>query len=123
MLAIAPLSALAVARRRAGAIGWAAVAAIGVAEAGRRREGGARVFPVSGSLLAPAWLAERALCSWLALGAKLRGGVSYGEGRIAHSATSERALRRRYRGLVAAGAEGGEETSRVPPSALNPISL
>ena len=37
-----------------------------LAEAGRRRAGGARVFPVRASLLAPAWVAERAVCSWLA---------------------------------------------------------
>jgi hypothetical protein len=113
MLAIAPLTALALARRRAGLVGWAAAAAIAGAEAGRRRAGGAAVFPLSGSLLAPAWLAERAVCSWLALGAKLRGGVRYGDGRIGRSATPARVLRRRYR----------EGSSRLPPSARNPISL
>ena len=50
-----------------------------IAEIGRRRAGGAARFPPSGSLLAPAWVAERSLCSWLALAAKLRGGVLYGE--------------------------------------------
>jgi hypothetical protein len=100
MLAIGPLAALAVLRGRGRAIWWAAAAAVAAAEAGRRRAGGTGVFPLSASLLAPAWLAERAICSWLALVAKQRGGVRYGDGRIARSATPERILRRRYRATV-----------------------
>lgn len=76
----------------------ALLAPIAVAEAGRRRAGGTTHFPLSGSLLAPFWIAERSLSSWLALGARLRGGVRYGSGRIRHSATSMRGLRRRYSG-------------------------
>lgn len=67
-----------------------------LAEIGRRKAGGAGRFPLSGSLLAPAWVAERCLCSWLALAAKLRGGVPYGGGRLRHSATPIRRLRVRH---------------------------
>jgi hypothetical protein len=72
------------------------LASVGVAELGRRRAGGAERFPLCSSLLAPAWIAERAICSWLALRARLAGGVRYGDGRVRHSATSMRRLRRRY---------------------------
>jgi hypothetical protein len=70
------------------------------AEIGRRRAGGRTRFPVSGSLLAPAWMAERSVCSWLAVMAKLRGGVLYGGRRIKHSATPLRRLRRRHSGVL-----------------------
>lgn len=94
-LALAPaLLALAV-RRRFKALAILAASFVGLAELGRRRAGGADRFPASGSLLAPAWVAERSLCSWLALWAKLRGGVSYGKGTISRSATPMRELRRR----------------------------
>ena len=92
-LALLPLAAVAALRGRARWLGAAALASIGVAELGRRRAGGAERFPRSGALLAPAWIAERSLCSWLALGARLRGGVRYGEGRLRHSATPMRRLR------------------------------
>lgn len=95
-LAVAPLAAGLLYRRSAG-LAAAALASIGIAEAGRRRAGGAERFPASGSLLAPAWIAERSICAWLAVGAKLRGGVRYGEGRLSHSATPLRRLRRSRR--------------------------
>ena len=81
---------------------------IGLAEVGRRRAGGAEQFPRSASLLAPAWIAERSVCAWLALGSKLRGGVRYGGRRLSHSATSMRRLRRRLEAdrLVSPVAEG-----------------
>lgn len=72
----------------------AAGALVGLAESGRRRAGGAERFPSSASLLAPAWVSERSICAWLALGSKLRGGVPYGERRLSHAATSLRRLRR-----------------------------
>ncbi len=91
-----PLATVLLRRGRRRRLGAAALAAVAVAETGRRRAGGGRRFPLSGSLLAPAWIAERSLCSWLALGARLRGGVRYGEGRLPHAATSMRQLQRRY---------------------------
>ena len=70
---------------------------IGLAECGRRRGNGETVFPRSASLLAPAWVAERAVCSWLALGARLvYGGIPYHGTIIARPATSMRELRRRH---------------------------
>lgn len=80
--------------RRTLLVGAGALAAI--AEGGRRRAGGAERFPGSASLFAPAWVAERSICAWLALGSKLRGGVPYGGKRLSHSATSMRRLRRRH---------------------------
>jgi hypothetical protein len=66
-----------------------------VGEAGRRRAGGERVFPFTASLCAPLWLIERAVCAWLALGSRLRGGCSYAGCRIKLAATPRRALRTR----------------------------
>jgi hypothetical protein len=95
-LAIAPLTAELLRRGKGRYLPLAALATIGLAELGRRRAGGAERFPFSGALLAPAWVGERSLCAWLALGSRLRGGVRYGERRLPHSATSMRRLRRRY---------------------------
>ena len=84
------------------AAGWPAIAAAaaltaGVAEAGRRRAGGRGVFPVRASLMAPVWLAERAVCSWLALGARVAlGGVPYRGTILRHAATPMRVLRSRH---------------------------
>jgi hypothetical protein len=76
----------------------AAALTIALAERGRRRGGGAAVFPVTSSLLAPLWVLERALCAWLAVLQRLRyGGVRYGDSVIPLAAHSERRLRRRYR--------------------------
>lgn len=96
-LAVLPLSiALAVTGHwLAIAIGAAAI--VIAAELGRRREGATRVFPASTPLFAPLWVIERAICSWLALGARIfLGGVPY-RGKILHSAaTPMRVLRQRY---------------------------
>ena len=81
--------------------GWAAIVA--TAEAGRRRARGTAVFPFTASLLAPAWVAERAVCIWLAAASRLRGGVRYGDGRVRLAATPLRELRRRYAGAYRAG--------------------
>ncbi|MGW9405754.1 glycosyltransferase [Arthrobacter sp. NPDC055585] len=45
----------------------AAVCAAGLAEAGRRRDGGAEVFPATSALWAPLWVLERSLAVWVAL--------------------------------------------------------
>ena len=83
------------------------------AELGRRRQGATRVFPASSSLFAPLWLAERAVCSWLALGARIvLGGVPY-RGTILHcAATPMRVLRRRY--------ANSPETTQQSPSPTAP---
>lgn len=76
----------------------AAVAAVGVAEVGRRRGGGAAVFPATSSLLAPLWILERGVCAWLAVLQRLRfGGVRYGDSVIPVAAHSERQLRHRLK--------------------------
>ncbi|PWC06460.1 glycosyltransferase [Mycetocola zhujimingii] len=69
--------------------------AIGLAEFGRRRQGGTRVFPVTSALWAPAWLAERAVCAWLAVGARMLGGAKYGSSRLKKAANSPAALRQK----------------------------
>jgi hypothetical protein len=93
-LAILPVAAL-----LSAAAGWPAIAAAAaltaaVAEIGRRRAGGRRVFPARASLMAPVWLAERAVCSWLAIGARVAlGGVPYRGTILRHAATPMRVLR------------------------------
>jgi hypothetical protein len=95
-LAVLPLAILG-----ASTIGWTslvggALAIVGAAELGRRRAGGVTVFPASASMLAPAWVAERAVCSWLAVGARLLlGGVPYRGTILRHAATPMRVLRAR----------------------------
>ena len=96
-LAILPIVLALALTRHWFAIAILAAAVALAAEIGRRRAGGARVFPPSTPLFAPLWLAERSLCSWLALGARIfLGGVPY-RGTILHrAATPMRVLRRRY---------------------------
>jgi hypothetical protein len=75
----------------------AATVPVALAELGRRRAGGRRVFPATSSLLAPLWVLERAACSWLALRDRLsRGGVTYGEDVVPRAASSMRRLRARF---------------------------
>jgi hypothetical protein len=95
-LALLPLGSLALLRRRPEAVVAGVAACVVVAEVGRRRAGGRAVFGPSGSAFAPAWVAERAVCSWLALvGRLVRGGCTY-RGRVMRlAATPERTLRRR----------------------------
>lgn len=70
------------------AVAGAATASIVLAEVGRRRNGGTAAFPAVTSLWAPAWLAERAVCIWIAIGLRCAGGVRYSEGRIRHATTT-----------------------------------
>jgi hypothetical protein len=102
-LALGPAALWALATGRWRAVVAAALASIGLAEAGRRRAGGAGVFPASTALLAPLWLAERAVCIWAAARERVvHGGVRYAGGRVPRAASSSRSLRRRYRGSGAA---------------------
>src|SRR5690625_2309272 len=95
-LCLLPLLLLAGGRRtRARVVLSLFAAAIALAEIGRRRAGGARVFPPSSAVWAPAWVAERAVTAWLAAGYRLSGGVPYAESRLRSAANSARALRRR----------------------------
>jgi hypothetical protein len=77
-------------------LGIATLTAVAVAESGRRIRGGTRVFPVRTSLAAPLWIIERAITSWLAVGARMtRGGVWYAGRRVKRAATPYRELVRR----------------------------
>lgn len=107
-LAVLPVLALAPRRRRvASAI---ALAAVALAERGRRRGGATAVFPASASLLAPAWVLERAVCSWLAVAARARrGGVRYGGVVVRRAANRPADIRRRL--------EAGEPARPRPPRA------
>jgi HSP20 family molecular chaperone IbpA len=95
-LSVLPAAMLA-ARRRPGALVAAAATCVAAAEFGRRRHRGRSHFPWTSSLLAPAWLLERAVCSWLALAARARGGVQYHGARMRRAATPAHRLRRVHR--------------------------
>ncbi|MBW3615981.1 MAG: glycosyltransferase [Actinobacteria bacterium] len=93
------------ARRRGELIAAGAGAAVALAEVGRRRGSGSAVFPASASLLAPCWLMERAVCSWVALGQRLvLGGVRYGDVILRRAATPPHELRRRVGAYSASSA-------------------
>ena len=95
-LSVAPLVLAAVSGRRWGRLAAGIGAVMLTAEAGRRRGGGAAVFPARAAVAAPAWVAERAICSWIAVGNRVvRGGVPYAGGTVARAANSRRELRRR----------------------------
>ncbi|RQX18517.1 hypothetical protein DDE19_07370 [Micromonospora ureilytica] len=87
-LAVLPALTAAVASRRPGLLLGAVAGVVALAETGRRRANGCRVFPPTTALAAPLWLLERGICSWLAVAQRfLRGGVRYGETRIRRAAT------------------------------------
>lgn len=88
-------AAVVAARRRPVLIPLGMAGIVALAEAGRRRAGGRRVFPFTASLMAPLWVAERAICTWVALWHRLRGGVPYRGSRLKGAASSRRAIRRR----------------------------
>jgi hypothetical protein len=116
---LAVLPSLWRAGRRPRVVLGAVLVAIAVAERGRRRAGGRAYFPTRASLCAPIWLAERAVCSWLALGARMRGGARYRQARLAVAAHSMRQLRRqaaavRRTGLVGAVTERLDRGSTTP---------
>jgi hypothetical protein len=78
----------------AGALSGVAAVAVCAAEVGRRRDGGAVAFSSTASLWTPVWLLERAICVWIALGCRLRGGVRYGDRRVLLAAHRLSTLRR-----------------------------
>ncbi|GAC1654304.1 MAG: hypothetical protein NVS4B3_18160 [Gemmatimonadaceae bacterium] len=78
-------------------MGVGVLAIVAAAEVGRRRACGRTVFPMVASWLAPAWLAERALCSWLAVLSRLvLGGIPYRGRILRHAATPMAVLRARH---------------------------
>jgi hypothetical protein len=98
-LSIVPL--VVVGRAKA-AVGVAALA-VALSEVGRRRGGGRAVFEPTAALWAPAWVAERAVTSWIALGSRLLGGARYGTGRLPRAANRPATLRRSVQGRGRAG--------------------
>jgi hypothetical protein len=101
-LAVLPAAAGAVLTSRWRTLAVTTLTVVLAAEAGRRRAGGARVFPASASLAAPLWVVERGVCAWIAVAARIfLGGVPY-RGRIVHRAATPmrelRALRARCQG-------------------------
>lgn len=110
-LALLPTVTLAVLTRHYRALAAVACVAAGLAEAGRRRHGGPAIFPWYLPLLAPLWLAERSVCSWLALGCRLRGGVRYAGQRLPRAATPLSTLR--FRAAAHGVARGTESAPYV----------
>jgi hypothetical protein len=78
-----------------------------IAAVGRRRAGGAEVFPATSVLWAPVWVVERSVCVWLAVGERALGGARYRGRRVRLAATPRRQLRRRLAGLRRAALAGG----------------
>lgn len=81
-----------------------AVAAMAMvaAEGGRRIGNGQSVFPPSSALWAPAWLAERAITSWIAFALRLFfGGVRYRTTRLKYAATPLKVLEARVQSQLA----------------------
>ncbi len=104
-LALLPAAVLAY-RRGPGWLLAAAAGAVAAAEMGRRKGKGATVFPASTALWAPAWLAERAVTSWMALGTRLVfGGVRYRTTRLKNAATPRHILEEKIRALPDGGAQ------------------
>ncbi|GAC1372891.1 MAG: hypothetical protein NVSMB43_10000 [Pseudarthrobacter sp.] len=87
-----------------------AAAAVAIAETGRRRHHGREVFPSRTTLFAPLWGLERALCIWVAVALRLRGGVPYSGTRIKNAAHSTADLQRRRKGKITTSpAQNGTE--------------
>ncbi len=94
VLELALLPAMVLLARRPPLLAAAAVGMCAVAEVGRRRDGGRAAFPATSALWAPAWVLERAVCVWAAVGQRLLGGVRYAGQRMPRAGTRVAALRR-----------------------------
>jgi glycosyltransferase involved in cell wall biosynthesis len=93
-LAILPIAVQLARKKGPASLLALAATAVVLAEVGRRKDKGATVFPGTSALWGPAWLAERAVTSWIALGTRLlHGGVRYRSGRPKVAATPLQALR------------------------------
>ena len=116
LAAFAALGPAIVAGSRHGRRRWlvAAVASlIGIGERGRRRAGGADVFPIAATACVPLWVLERTVCTWVAIGLRLRGGVRYAGARLPRAASSTWRLRRRL-GAAHRPLRSAPRTSGVP---------
>lgn len=96
-LSVLPLLAGLIVRKQWRVLALKFAGIVVLAELGRRRAGGRQIFPFSAALLAPAWVVERAICVWLAVGTRVRyGGVRYSGGVLRQAATPLQELQRRY---------------------------
>ncbi|MEJ7706238.1 MAG: glycosyltransferase [Nocardioidaceae bacterium] len=91
-LALLPAAGWALKKQHARALSAGMAASVAAAEVGRRRHGGSTVFAATLPLWAPLWLAERALCAWLAVGAGVRGGAGFAGRRLRRAAHTQRQL-------------------------------
>lgn len=116
-LSVLPALAAGVLRRRHRALFACAGLTVGLAEIGRRRGGGHRVFPFATVLFAPVWILERAVCSWLALATRLfLGGVPYAGRRLRTAAHSSRRLRTRPQVVASGSLAAWKPASLCEPS-------
>jgi hypothetical protein len=84
-------------------LGLALLSVMGVAEIGRRKDGGTKIFSAVSSFLAPAWVIERAICIWLAVASRVvYGGIRYRGVVLRRAATPLRELRERHAGATQA---------------------
>ncbi|WP_405147306.1 glycosyltransferase family 2 protein [Sphaerisporangium sp. NBC_01403] len=96
-LLVLPAVTVALLRGRHRAVLACAGLVVVLAEIGRRRGGGEHVYPFTSALLAPGWVLERAVCSWLALGARVgKRGIPYWGRRIHVAGHSVARLRRNH---------------------------
>ncbi len=103
-LAVLPITVALIMRGHGVLVASIGAGVVAVAELGRRRAGGARIFPISASFFAPAWLVERAVCVWLALLSRLfLGGIAYRGTVLKLAANPLRVLRARHRQVLEGG--------------------
>lgn len=94
-LAILPLVTLSLATRAWGVPLAAIALVLALAAFGRARDNGKRYFPALAVAASPLWVAERAICAWLALYQRLRyGGVRYAGGVLRDAASPAKELQR-----------------------------
>jgi hypothetical protein len=111
MLAALAVAPMLVATRWRG-VAALVIAAVSVAEAGRRRAGGRTVFPPTAALWAPLWVIERAITSWLAVTSRVVfGGVRYHGVVLRRAAATRRSAVRVQR---PGRTSRGREDARVP---------
>jgi hypothetical protein len=116
-LAVVPLLLTLIVRKRLADGYLSAVTFVLIAELGRLRGGGAEVFPASASLLAPMWVLERGVCSWLAVLQRVRfGGVRYGAEVIptaAHSISTIRHVQAQSKPACRTAADASDDATAL----------
>jgi hypothetical protein len=96
-LSVAPLTGALLWRAAWGSLMLGIVTVWLLAAVGRGRAGGRDVFPMRAVIVAPLWIAERAVCTWLAVAAAVAlGGIPYHGRIVAAAATPLHRLRQRF---------------------------